>query len=132
MLSKKQIEIAFIFVLLITSIVVIVESYKMSLGNLREPGPGFLPFSAAVIMGILILIHLVKVTITLTSTEPAFSSFANLKYLFYTIIIAFATALFFESLGFIVMTAFFLISILKFVGRESWPRILSITIFNNS
>ena len=127
MLSKKHIEIAFTLVLLLTSVVVIIESYKMSLGNLRDPGPGFLPFCAAVIMGILILIHLIKVRLTLTDTEPAFSSFGNLKYLFYTIIIAFTTALFFESLGFIVMTAFFLISILKFVGRENWFRILSIT-----
>lgn len=129
MLSKKQIEIAFTCILLLTSIIVIVESYKMSIGNLREPGPGFLPFSAAVIMGTLVLIHLIKTILTIINIEPAFASLSNLKYLFYTIIIAFITALFFERLGFIVMTTFFLITILKIVGRESWVKILWLTFF---
>lgn len=129
MISKKQFEIFFSSVILVTSIWVMTESIKMSLGNLREPGPGFLPFYAAAIMGVLTLINLIKIIFSAVPSVPVFESFANLRLLLYTIIIALLTALFFESLGFIIMTTFFLILTLKFVGRESWFRILRITLF---
>jgi hypothetical protein len=104
------------------------ESIIMSLGSLREPGPGFLPFYAAAIMSLLTLIHLIKAFVTVKHSKPVFTSFANLRHLIFTIIIAFITAILFESLGFIITSVFFLIFILKFVGRESWLKTIPITL----
>ena len=128
MFSKKHFDIAFSCLILMASIVVMIESINMSLGSLREPGPGFLPFYAAAIMSLLTLIHVIKTIFTVKHSKPVFASFANLRQLIYTIIIAFATALFFESLGFIITGIFFLIFILKFVGHESWLKTIPISL----
>ena len=45
------------------SVFVIVQSLKSDLGSLRTPGPGFLPFWSAVILGALSIILMVTTTV---------------------------------------------------------------------
>ncbi len=44
------------FFWLLFAVVVSVASYRLGLGSLREPGTGFMPFGAAVLLGLLSLV----------------------------------------------------------------------------
>lgn len=129
MVSKKALDIAFSFVILFAAIWVMGESYKMSIGDLHEAGPGFLPFYGSLIMGIFILINIVNLAFIRRPKEPAFSSPKNLKILVYAFISTFLAILFFEPLGFVIMTAFYMISLLKVVGRVGWLRTMLVSAF---
>jgi|GEM_PF-2423652 hypothetical protein len=62
---KKTYIIANVF-WLVLSIAVCLESWRLDVGGLHTPGPGFLPFYAAILLGVLALISLIQ---TLKKTE---------------------------------------------------------------
>jgi putative tricarboxylic transport membrane protein len=128
MVSKKALDLKFSLVLLGTAILVMVESYEISLGDLHEPGPGFLPFYGALIMGVLIGINIIHLSYLRREKEPAFSSYKNLKILIYAFTLTFLAIFFFESLGFVITATLYLIFLLKLVGRVGWVKTLFVSI----
>ena len=129
MLSGRGIGIIFGFFLIMVSIWIIVDSYRLSVGNLKDPGPGFLPFFAGILMLILVFVNLKKTSVYSPKADGAFSSYKNLMRVIYTLTVAIITAVFFETLGYFVMGAFFLIMLMKVVNNEKWVRTLIITMF---
>jgi hypothetical protein len=128
MITEKISEIIFVLFLCIVSTWVIVEGYILSLDELHDIGPGFLLFFEATFMGILSLASLIKVSRSHMKAMPAFSSYHRLGRVCWTILITFITALFFETLGFILMTAIYMVLLLRFVGQERWIRLSLVTI----
>jgi len=120
MVSKQALDLKFSFVLLLAAIWVMLESLKISIGDLHEPGPGFLPFYGSLMMGILTIINIVHLAFIRRPKAPAFSSYKNMKILTYAFIITFMAILFFESLGFVITAALYMIFLLKAVGRVGW------------
>lgn len=129
MVSQKTLALTFSFVLLLAAIWVMVESHKISIGNLHEPGPGFLSFYGSLIMGILIIIHIVNLSFIRHPKKPAFSSPKNLKTFTYAFIITFLAILFFESLGFVITAALYMIFLLKVMGRVGWFKTMLVSAF---
>lgn len=128
MVTNKLLEIMFTLFLLAVSIWIVVESFILSLGNLHDPGPGFLCLLGALLMGILSLTNLIKVSMSREKTAPAFSSLKGLGGLILTVVIVTMFALLFETVGFIITSTLFMALMLKLVGQERWVRLSLITI----
>ena len=126
MVSKKKVRVIFNVGLLLVSVWTIAESYALSIGSVNDPGPGFLSFFAAIFLGILTLINLGKILVT-SMNELAFSSYKNIKNLFYTVLIIFFSTLLMNSLGFIIISTLFMICLLRFVGQQKWSSTFAIT-----
>lgn len=128
-MSKKALEQSFSLAVLGAAIGVMVESHKIAIGGLHEPGPGFLPFYGALIMGILMIANIVTLSLIRRPKEPAFSSPKNLRTLIYAFFLTFLAVLFFESLGFLITTLGYMIFLLKVVGRVNWSKTLLVSGF---
>lgn len=117
----------FTLCLLILSIWVAIESWRLSLGNLHEIGPGFFLFFVATLMGILSLGSLTKVLMSRARIVPAFSSYKKLIGVIWTFIISIVLTLFFDTLGFVIMAMLFMTALLRLVGKERWLRLSIVT-----
>jgi len=126
--SKKILEIVFTLCLLIFSVWVVVESWKISLGSLREIGPGFYLFFSAIFMGILSLLSIIKSLMGHVIMTPAFPPGSNWRGVIWTLIISISFACFLNLLGFIIMATVFMLGLLKLVGQERLIRITIVTI----
>jgi putative tricarboxylic transport membrane protein len=129
MITKKALQGSLSIVLFVFSVWVIIESLDLSLGEIQEPGPGFIPFYAAIFMGALSLYNVVALLLTHKENEQAFSSFENLKELIYVIAIMTISVFFWETLGYFITASVVMISTMKIYGKDSWPKILIITFF---
>jgi len=100
---------------LAVSILVMVESVRVEVGTLREPGAGFLPFCVATILGVLSLVLIYR----------GFGAHEEKKPLSRKVIFAlaalFAYSMALSSAGFVAAT-FFLVLILFQIGqsRQWW------------
>ena len=120
-------EMFFVLLLLIGSLWVIVESYQISIGYLKDPGPGFLLFYGAILLGLLSLINFVKLILNRNKTLPAFPTSGNLKRLLYMFISVAIAVFFFETLGYVIVSTLLMIFLVKFIGRERWARSFIVT-----
>lgn len=105
---------------LLFSIIVLTESYRIKLGAINNPGPGFFPFSAGFVMFILSLTALFqsigeKQAERTTRQEP-------FRWWNIVIILAAITgyALSLETVGFLINTFLFVCILLKVVEPQSW------------
>ena len=110
------------FFWLIFSVFVSYESYKLGLGTLYKPGPGFLFFWIGVAIGIL------SVTVVLRSfesrkphevSEIVFKK-SNLTKVLLVLISLFLYSLFMERLGFLIVTLLLFIFLLGVVEKKRW------------
>jgi len=103
------------------SLVTCVESYRLRIGTINDPGPGFFPFSAGLIMLILSLIALFQLIGKKNSIErkPRQEPF---RWWNIVIILAAVTAYAFslEKVGFLINTFLFICLLLKVVEPQSW------------
>jgi hypothetical protein len=118
MISKKVFEVFFILLLFIVSLWIIIESYKISIGYLKDPGPGFLSFYGAIILCILSLITFVKLILNHDKQLSPFPASGNLKRLFFMFISVVIAVLLFETLGYVIFSTLMLFFVVKFVGEE--------------
>lgn len=105
---------------LIFSLFICIESLRLGFGEFSAPGPGFLPFGTAVIIGILAIIRLVmgrgkKVA----STEPFFMKERLFKFL-WVVFICFGYGLLLYYIGFILCTGLFVLISLKTIEPKKW------------
>jgi putative tricarboxylic transport membrane protein len=127
MIPKRVFEMVFVLLLLIGSFWVIVESYQISIGHLKDPGPGFLLFYGAILLGLLSLINFVKLILNRNKNLPAFPTSGNLKRLFYMVISVAIAVLLFETIGYVIISTLLMIFLVRFIGRERWMRSLVVT-----
>ncbi len=110
------------FFWLIFSLFVSYESYRLGLGTLYKPGPGFLFFWIGIVIGIL------SVTVLLRSfgsrkpnevREIAFKK-SHLTKVLLVLISLFLYSLFMERLGFLIVTLLLFIFLLGVVEKKKW------------
>jgi len=97
------------------------ESYRMGLGTLRRPGPGFLFFWAGILMAILSLIVLSRAWANRRREAlPTKAIFGPIDFLKIALVSAsvFLYAIFMERLGFIPVTLILLLFLLGVVERK--------------
>lgn len=106
---------------LLFSLVTCVESYRLKLGTINTPGPGFFPFSAGLIMLILSLAALFqsikkKNNVEKTTRQEPF------RWWNIVVILAAVTAYAFslEKIGFLINTFLFMCLLLKVVEPQTW------------
>jgi len=106
-----------------------VYAYRLGMGRLSEPGPGFMPFWLGVIVSALALYKLIS---SLKGEQEgtdnkAFrttgwsSSHSKLVFITLTLLVY---ALFLEWLGYIIITFLVMILLLRLSGYTQWVRII--------
>lgn len=117
------------FFCLIFSVFVGIESYRLHLGTLKRPGPGFLFFWVSVALGIMSLIILFRAWMGRKPDETEILIFGRnpLK----TILVlgaVFLYAFFMETLGFIPVTLFLFLFLLGVIEKKKWGFVVFVSI----
>jgi putative tricarboxylic transport membrane protein len=105
---------------LIFSALVIIESYRLGLGTLHQPGPGFLFFWASIALGIMALVVLIRAWISQKDGEPKISIFGtqNTRKIILVLISLFLYAILMETLGFILVTLLLFIFLMGIIEKK--------------
>lgn len=118
---KTADRISAVFWIVFASIAV-EQSYRLGLGSLGQPGPGFLYFWTGILLVVLSLLILIKTFVHNEEDEPDESIFAGIDYtkIIVVSLAVFLYALLLDFLGFILATFLLFVSILGLVERKSW------------
>lgn len=110
------------FFWLIFSLIIIFKSYRLGLGKIVEPGPGFLFFWAGIVLGILSLSIIFSSFDRKKAEQPSKPIFGEIHYRKIVLVLAavFLYALLIENLGFILVTVFLFGFILGVVEKKGW------------
>ena len=113
----------------VVSVFFTIESYRLGLGTLTEPGPGFLFFWAGIFLGILSLSLLVEGwrRIRVEGDRKGIFGNLNLGKIGFLLIATFLYAILLEKLGFILMTLALLVFILGFIEKRGWVFTVSVS-----
>jgi len=128
-MKKKNIGSSILWLLF--SVIVCIESYKLNIGTLHNPGPGFYPFSIGLTLILFSLIVLLS-SIFLQKEEASQEKTgekSNIKDILLVVISLFLYAVVYEHLGFVLSTFLFIIFILKIIERKKWPVAISFAFF---
>jgi putative tricarboxylic transport membrane protein len=113
------------FVLLLFSIYISIESYRLGLGRWRMPGPGYFPFGAGVLMGIISLGILIKSLATYSgrnaSLAPHPSEPLNWQNIVLTLAGMLAYVICLQWMGFIPGTFLLMTYFVRVIGKRHWP-----------
>jgi putative tricarboxylic transport membrane protein len=106
---------------LLFSLLICVESYRLKLGAINQPGSGFFPFSAGLIMLILSLAALFqsirkKNNVEKTTRQEPFRWWSIVIILIAVTAYAFSL----EKIGFLINTFLFICLLLKVVEPQTW------------
>ncbi len=106
---------------LLFSLITCVESYRLNLGAMNKPGPGFFPFGAGLVMLFLSLAALFQSIRKKNNLEKAARQ-EPFRWWNIVIILAAITAYAFslERIGFLINTFLFMCLMLKVVEPQSW------------
>ena len=112
---------------LLFSVFISIDSYRMGLGTLHQPGPGFLFFWTAVVMGILSIVVFVRAWAGKSAEGPESSIFGkeNVLKIIFVLLSLFLYAFLMETLGFIPVTLLLFIFLLRMIEKKR----LGFTIF---
>jgi putative tricarboxylic transport membrane protein len=109
---------------LILGLAVIYGSYRLGLGTLTHPGPGFLSFWCAVILsGLSLLVFFQNVKAKRRGDQPTLGKhWADVRWSksLYVVLATFAYSVTFNHLGFLLSTILLLTFLFKVVGSEKW------------
>jgi putative tricarboxylic transport membrane protein len=109
---------------LVLSTAVCVESWSLKVGGLHNPGPGFLPFYTAILLGLLALISLLQ---TLKGAQGSASEiwggiqFGKLSILLGAL---FLYVFLLDRLGFLLGTFLLLLVLFRIVEPYGWKTVL--------
>src|SRR4030042_1876886 len=112
------------------SLFVSYESYKLGLGNLYQPGPGFLFFWTGVVTAILSLTIIVTSLRNRSPDEAKESIFVkwNVTKIVLVLISLFLYALLIEWLGFLIVTLLLFIFLLGVIEKKRWWFAVSVSL----
>jgi putative tricarboxylic transport membrane protein len=106
---------------LLFSLITCIEAYRLKLGAINKPGPGFFPFSAGLIMLILSLTALFQ---SIRGRKKEEKTLRQEPFRWWNIVIiliaitAYAFSL--EKIGFLINTFLFICLLLKVVEPQPW------------
>jgi len=104
------------------AVLVSIESYRLGLGTLHKPGPGFLFFWTSIFLGIMSLIVLIRAWVGKKTEESKESIFGkqNTRKIIFVLISLFLYAIFMETMGFIPVTLLLFIFLLGIIEKKRW------------
>ena len=107
---------------LLFAIFVSIESYRLGLGTLHRPGPGFLFFWAGIALGLMSIVILIRAWRSKKTGEPEASIFGkqNTQKIVLVLISLFLYAIFMETVGFILITLLLFIFLLGMIEKKRW------------
>jgi putative tricarboxylic transport membrane protein len=104
-------------------------SFRLSLGDLRHPGPGFFSFLAGAILGIFsIILFWQSNRKGLQEERKTFGPRQGTRQMIGMVIALILYVLGMKYAGFFFSTLLFLGFLLRGIGRQKWPATLSVTI----
>ncbi len=108
-------------------LVICIFSVRLSLGTLRSPGPGFLPFISGALLAALAFVAYLQVrgrSSPPKEMKPIWSDSRRGLRMILTFIALLAYAVGMEYLGFLMSTFLFIAFLLKFIEPQRWRVVL--------
>jgi putative tricarboxylic transport membrane protein len=107
---------------LVFAVFVMIESYRLGLGTLRQPGPGFLFFWGAIVLGIMSLVIVVRAGGRKKSEQDKSFNLRelNIGKIILVLVSLFLYSLLMEKLGFIPTTLLLFIFLLGVAEKKKW------------
>jgi putative tricarboxylic transport membrane protein len=101
---------------------IIYQSYKLGLGNLYQPGPGFLFFWTGIVVAIMALIVVLQTFRAQAAEEVAEAPTGKrtATKVILVLVALFAYAVLMEYLGFFIVTFFLFIFLLAVIEKKKW------------
>jgi hypothetical protein len=111
---------AFVF-WLVLSLCFCIESRRLGIGSVNAPGPGFFPFWASLVVGLLaFVLFLQERRKKLIRDEEPLSKGKNLRNIIYAYLFLFGYAGLLDKIGVFLCTLLFLGFCLKVLGAKKW------------
>jgi len=109
------------------SLLICIESFRLPLGSVREPGPGFLPLLVGVILaGLSAICFLQGRRVPSAGPKGVWYPAERWKNLIWVLFSLFAYALLLDILGFLITTFLFLVCLFRFgMETQRWTRSLA-------
>lgn len=107
---------------LVFGLFICIESYRLGLGTLHKPGPGFLYFWTSIFLIIMCIVVLIRAWRSTGAEEPGASIFGkeNLQKIALVLISLFLYAIFMETIGFILITLLLFVYLLGIIEKKRW------------
>ncbi len=104
------------------AILAVIESYRLGMGSLHHPGPGFLFFWVNIALGIMSLVVLIRAWAGKKTEEPqpAIMAGQNVKKIILVMLSLFIYVLLMETVGFILVTLLLFIFLLGIIEKKKW------------
>lgn len=104
------------------------ESYRLGLGDFRSPGPGFLPFVASLVLGVLSLVVLLQAAYRdggKGGVKETRSDRGNWEKIVYTLAALLLYVFLLEKLGFLFCTLVLLGFLLLVIEKQRWSVVIA-------
>ena len=104
------------------SILMIIQSYRLGLGKVNHPGPGFLFFWVNIVLGIMSLVVLFKAWAgkKKEGAQPAIFEGQKMLKIIFVLLALFIYVLLIETVGFIPMTFLVFVFLLGIIEKKKW------------
>ncbi len=104
------------------AVLIIILSYRLGLGTLHQPGPGFLFFWVNIVLGIMSLVVLVRAWVKRKTEGPQPPIFRThkMRKIILVLLSLFLYVIFMERLGFILVTLLLFIFLLGIIEKKKW------------
>jgi hypothetical protein len=120
-MMRRAEQIACLF-WIIVSLFVCTGAIGLKLGTPSDPGPGFLPFGAGALLGILALAHLLKVCLASSGGESGEFLWRELSWrrCLSVVLAVFVYALLLPLLGYLIATFILMVVLFSLYDRRRW------------
>ncbi len=116
---------------LFVAIIICEQSWRIRLGEFHNPGPGFLPFGAGLILGGCALAVLVKALRAKGKTEKVFwADRSRRSKVFLTLGCIFVYGVLLEPLGFLVITFLTMGFLFRVIEPQRWRTVITGALFS--
>jgi putative tricarboxylic transport membrane protein len=125
----RQREKITLFIWFLVALLVSIESWRMGLGSLRAPGPGFLTFGVSLIMALLVIILVLKGRREkiVGDVQPLFKG-KKVGNIVLGFSLLFAYPLLLDKLGFVPCTMLFMGICLRAIGKKKWSVVVGMSV----
>ena len=111
---------------------IMIQSYKLSLGSLSQPGPGFFPFWAGGILGTISLLIFVKALLIYENRPESFwPGKAGIRKIIFTVIALLFYAFALDYLGTFLCTFLVMLFLLKGIEPQKWVTAIAFSILTS-
>jgi putative tricarboxylic transport membrane protein len=110
------------------AVLICVGSLRLSLGSFKNPGPGFFPFIAGLVLGVLAAVVYLQARRAASSTgetkAPLWANPSGVKKVVLTTIVLLVYAIGMYYVGFLVSTFIFFVFLLRTIEPQRWSLVI--------